>query len=199
MKWNFKWCSQVCSNLFSLSEQNYSLSSVLWSVEISFYTEEYVKFTVQKISLDWIMRLSSLMKMKNNQKYNSILTVICYIMKYVLFIFIWNDITITDFTKLFFEHVECHFNSLRSIVMNRNSCIISDFWQEICKIQMIKQCFFTAYHLQMNDQSEALNQIIQNYLWTYTSEDQKVWAKLLSLTHFVYNNSHNHTTQMSLK
>ena len=67
------------------------------------------------------------MKTKNDQKYNSILTVIYHVTKYVLFILIQNDTTAADFTELFFEHVECHFNFSRSIVMNRDSCITSDF------------------------------------------------------------------------
>ena len=90
--------------------------------------------------------------MKNDQKYNSILTVICCITKYALFIFTQNDITAADFVKLFFEHVECCFDSSRNIVTDRNSCIISDFWQE----------------------SKALNQVIENCLQAYTSEDQTV-------------------------
>ena len=118
-------------------------------------------------------------------------------MKYVLFIFIWNDITIADFIKLFFEHVECYFDFLKNIMTDKNSHIISDFWQEVCEIQMIKQCLFIIYHFQMNSQSKALNWIIKNYLKAYTSENQTVWAKLLSLAQFVYNNSHNHIIQMS--
>ena len=62
---------------------------------------------------------------------------------------------------------------------------------------MIKWHLSIAYHFQTDSQSEALNQIIENYLRAYTSEDQTVWAKLLSLVQFVYNNSCNHTTQMS--
>ena len=73
------------------------------------------------------MKLFLLMKIKNSQKYNSILTVICHIMKYALFILIQNDIIIADFTKLFFEHVECCFNFLKSIVTDKNSHITSDF------------------------------------------------------------------------
>ena len=144
------------------------------------------------------MKLSLLMKMKNDQKYNNILTAICHIMKYILFIFIQNDITAANFTEFFFEHVECHFDSLKSIVINKDSHITSDFWQEICKIQMIKWCLSTAYHSQTDDQSKALNWIIKNYLRAYTSENQTVWAKLFFLAQFVYNNSCNHTTQMSL-
>ena len=43
-----------------------------------------------------------------------------------------------------------------------------------------------------------MNQIIKNYLKTYTSENQTVWTKLLSLAQFIYNNNCNHTIQMSL-
>ena len=150
----------------------------------------------KEISLDWITRL--LLSMKNNQKCNSILTIVCHIIKYALFILIWNDSTAADFVKLFFEHVKCYFNFLRSIIINRDSHITSDFWQEVYKIKMIKQQLSITYHSQTNSQSEALNQIIKNYLRAYTSEDQTVWAKLLSLVQFVYNNNHNHIIQMSL-
>ena len=92
----------------------------------------------KEISLNWIMRLSLSMKMKNDQKYNSILTVVCCITKYALFIFIQNDTTTANFVKLFFKHVECYFDFSRSIMMNKNSCIISDFWWEVCEIEMIK-------------------------------------------------------------
>ena len=141
------------------------------------------------------MRL--LLLMKKSQKYNSILTVVCHITKYALFILIQNDSTAADFMKLFFEHVECCFDSSRSIVMNRNSHIISDFWWEVCEIEMIKQQLSITYYSQTDDQSEALNWIIENYLRAYTSEDQTVWAKLLSLAQFVYNNSCNYIIQMS--
>ena len=80
----------------------------------------------KKINLNWITKLLS--SIKNNQKFNSILIIMCHIMKYALFILIWNDITTADFVKLFFEHVKCHFDFLRSIIINRNSHIISDFW-----------------------------------------------------------------------
>ena len=62
---------------------------------------------------------------------------------------------------------------------------------------MIKRRLSTAYHPQTDGQSEALNRIIEDYLRAYTSDDQSVWAKLLPLAQFAYNNSRNHTTGMS--
>ena len=74
---------------------------------------------------------------------------------------------------------------------------MSDFWQEVCEMKIIKHWLSTAYHPQTDGQSEALNQIVEDYLCAYTSEDQTVWAKLLPLTQFAYNNSRNHITRMT--
>src|SRR5438045_9108284 len=64
-------------------------------------------------------------------------------------------------------------------------------------MKIIKRHLSTAYHPQTDGQSEALNQIIEDYLWAYTSDDQMVWTKLLPLAQFAYNNSCNHTMGMS--
>ena len=149
----------------------------------------------KEISLDWIMGL--LPSFKNGQKYNSILTVVCQVTKYALFIPIKDDATAAEFAEVFFEHVECHFGTPWSIVTDQDSRIMSDFWHEVCKMKIIKWHLSMAYHPQTNGQSKALNQIIKDYLWAYTSDNQMVWAKLLPLAQFAYNNSCNHTTGMS--
>ena len=79
----------------------------------------------KKINLNWITKLSLLIK--NDQKYNSILIIICHVMKYTLFILIWNDFTAADFAEFFFEHIKCHFDFSRNIVTDKNSCITSNF------------------------------------------------------------------------
>ena len=114
-------CHQFYNQLKSLS-----ISKNMWNSSF------------KKISLDWITKLFSSMKTKNSQKYNSILTVICCIIKYVLFILIQNNIIAADFMKLFFKHVEYCFDFSKNIMTDKNSCITSDFWWEVCEIQMIK-------------------------------------------------------------
>ena len=90
----------------------------------------------KKISLNWIIRF--LLLIKNSYKFNNILIIIYYIIKYILFILIWDDFIAADFAELFFEHIKCYFDFLRSIITDRNSHIISDFWWEVCKIEIIK-------------------------------------------------------------
>ena len=80
---------------------------------------------------------------------------------------------------------------------DRDSQITSDFWCEVCEIQIIKRCLLTIYHPQTDGQSEALNQIVKDYLHTYTIEDPTVWACLLPLAQFAYNNSQSFSTDIS--
>ena len=62
---------------------------------------------------------------------------------------------------------------------------------------MIKKHIFTVYHFQINDQNEVLNHIMKDYLHVYNVKNQTVWAHLLSLVQFIYNNSQSFTISMS--
>ena len=72
--------------------------------------------------------------MQNDVEYDSILIVVYYVTKYTLFIFMHEASIAIKFAELFFEHVECHFGMPKGVVIDRNSCIILEFWHEICKI-----------------------------------------------------------------
>ena len=112
-----------------------------WSynqLKFLFILKNMWNLSFKKISLNWITELLLLMKIKNDQKYNSILIIIYYIIKYVLFILIQNNFIDADFMKFFFKHVECCFDFLKNIIINKDSYITSDFWWEVYEIQMIK-------------------------------------------------------------
>src|SRR5436189_1864309 len=65
-------------------------------------------------------------------------------------------------------------------------------------MKIIKCRLSTAYYFHIDGQSEALNWIIVDYLYVYIFKDQIIWAKLLPLTQFIYNNSQNHIIKASL-
>jgi hypothetical protein len=149
----------------------------------------------KEISLDWITGLP--VSRRYGLEFDSILAVVCRVTKYALFLPTREDSTAVDFAELFFEHVECRFGTPRSVVTDRDSRITSEFWREVCEIQIIKRRMSTAYHPQTDGQSEALNRVIEDYLRAYTAEDPTVWVRLLPLAQFAYNNSRNSTTRMS--
>ena len=53
--------------------------------------------------------------------------------------------------------------------------------------QGIKVVIFTAYHLQMDGQTERLNQTLKQYLRHYINYIQNNWALLLPTVQFAYN------------
>jgi hypothetical protein len=81
------------------------------------------------------------------------------------------------------------------IVLDQDLRITSEFWAEICSLEIIKQQLLTAYHLQTDGQSKALNQIVEDYLCVYCADEPTAWVNLLPLAQFTYNNSINAATK----
>ena len=71
------------------------------------------------------------MSKRNRQVYDSILTLVCRIIEYVLFIPTWEVTTIVDFAKLFYRHVIYYYGTLRGVVSDRDSYITSDFRRKV--------------------------------------------------------------------
>ena len=63
----------------------------------------------KEISLDWITGLP--MSVRNRVAYDYILTIVCRVTKYTLFILTREDTTTVDLVELFFKNVECRFGS----------------------------------------------------------------------------------------
>ena len=80
---------------------------------------------------------------------------------------------------------------------DRGSLFISEFWKELCRILGIELRLLTAYHPQMDGQTERTNQSLEGYLRLYTLYDQDDWDDLLPLVEFVYNNTSHLTTGAS--
>jgi len=53
----------------------------------------------------------------------------------------------------------------------------------------VKRKLSTAFHLQMNDQTERQNQMLEHYLQVYFNYKMNNWSELLSMIMFAYNNS----------
>ena len=62
----------------------------------------------------------------------------------------------------------------------------------------VKLNMSTAFHSQTDGQSEILNQILEQYLWTFCNYHQDDWLELLPFAEFSYNNSTNVSTKMTL-
>ncbi len=74
-------------------------------------------------------------------------------------------------------------------MFDRDSQFISIVWKSLCLRLDIKMKLFTNYHLQIDDQTERVNQNVKRYLWSYCLYMQDDWFIWLFMTEFVDNNA----------
>ncbi len=86
---------------------------------------------------------------------------------------------------------------LRSIVFDRDSQFISIVWKSLCLRLNIKIKLFTDYHLQIDDQTERVNQNVKWYLRSYCSYMQNDWFTWLFMIEFVNNNAISSSIEQS--
>ena len=81
-----------------------------------------------------------------------------------------------------------------SIVSDRGTQFVSDFWEALCSRLQIKARLSTAYHPETDGQTENANAVMEQYLRMYCSYLQDDWEKWLPLAEFTANNTTNEST-----
>ncbi len=140
----------------------------------------------QNISLNFIIDLSE------SDENNAILTVIDQLFKKRHYISCWSDdeeIFAKQTVKLLLIWIFRTHELSRSIVFNHDSQFILIVWKFLCLKLNIKMKLFTNYHLQINDQTERMNQNVKWYLRSYCSYMQDDWFIWLFMIEFVDNNA----------
>ncbi len=135
--------------------------------------------------MNFIINLSDL------YDYNAILTVICKLLKerhYISCITNEKDITVEKTAEMLIQWVYWTHELLSFIISDRDSQFISILWKFLCKWLSIFLQLFIVYHSQTDDQSEWVNQNVEQYLRFFCSYMQNDWFKWLLIIKFVNNN-----------
>ena len=78
-----------------------------------------------------------------------------------------------------------------SIISDCYPLFTSQFWQNVLELMGTKLRMSSAYHPQTNDQSEVLNQCLEQYLCAFTTHKPSSWATFLGWAKYHYNTSHH--------
>ena len=110
----------------------------------------------QEIMMDFIVKL--LPSRHKGNVYDSILVMVNWYIKMVWYLSTNTIIKSHKLSDLLMEEVFLYGSSTpMSIISDRDSVFISDYWSELCYYLKIKQWLSTAFHLQINDQTEWQN------------------------------------------
>ncbi len=137
------------------------------------------------ISMDFIKQLP------DSKGFSTILVIIDCLTKQVIFIPSHNMVDAPQVAQLFLIHVFSKHRVPVHITSDQGSEFVSHFFCSLGKLLWMRLHFTSGYHLEGDGQMEHANQVLEQYLWTYTNYQQDDWATLLPMAEFAYNNAMN--------
>jgi hypothetical protein len=99
--------------------------------------------------------------------------------------------------ELYIARIVCLHVVPKKIVSDRGTQFTSRFWEKLHEVMDTKLNFSLAYHPQTDNQTERVNQILEDMLRACALKDKKSWDKSLLYAKFSYNNKYQESLKMS--
>jgi hypothetical protein len=116
-----------------------------------------------------------------------ILMVIDKLTKYEHFIPLKHPFTATQVAQLFLDNVYKLHGLPQCIISDRDKIFTSALWKELFRLTDTQLMMSSAYHPQMDGQTERLNQCLESYLRCTVHACPNKWFRWLPLAEFCYN------------
>lgn len=124
----------------------------------------------REIAMDFITGLPK------SQGFEVIWVVVDRFSRYAHFVALQHPISAKSLALTFFDNIYRLHGLPESIVSDRDSIFLSEFWKNLFKICGTRLCMSTAYHPQSDGCTERVNQCLEQYLRGMTSQVPKNWA-----------------------
>src|SRR6266700_176015 len=143
------------------------------------------------ISVDFIVELPE------SGGYDAVMVVVDSVGKRSHFIKTVTTVTAAGAANLYLCNVWKLHSLPRKVVSDRGPQFVAVFMKELHQLLGIESATSTAYHPQMDRQTEQVNQELEQYLRIFVGERQDDWHALLPLAEFSYNNHIHSSTQQT--
>src|SRR3954471_2375260 len=100
-----------------------------------------------------------------------------------------------DIARLFFEKIVSRFGVPEILISDRDPRFTSKFWKSLWEYCQTKLALSTAYHPQMDRQTERVNRTLQQVIWTSINYHRNNWDEYLSAVEFAINNTYQESTK----
>ena len=105
--------------------------------------------------------------------------------------------TAPDLAQLFLDNIVQLHGFPRSIVSDRDTRFLSNFWRELFALTETTLRFLTANHPQTDGQTERTNRKLEQYLRLYVRYNPARWSQYLTTAEIAYNSLTHSSTGMS--
>ena len=143
------------------------------------------------ITMDYIVKLPL------SHGYDSIWVVCDRLTRYAHFIPCNESLDAPGLAWLFLDRIFRYHGLPDSIISDRGSTFVSEFWRELTSLLQVELRHSTAYHPQTDGLTERTNQTLEGYLRAYVSYQQDDWVDYLPLAEFAFNNHVNSSTKQT--
>jgi hypothetical protein len=122
--------------------------------------------------------------------YDSIWVIVDRLTKVAHFIPVKITYSSAKHAKLYMSRIMCLLGVPKKIVSDRGSHFTSKLWEKLYESMDTRLNFSSAYHPQIDRQTERTNQILEDMLRVCAPKYGKSWDKSLPYAKFSYNNSY---------
>ena len=136
----------------------------------------------KNISADFIMGLPSA------QGFDALLVVVDRAKKQMHMIPTTSEMSALGLAKLYRDNIWRYHGLLNSMISDRGPQFAAELMRELNKLLGIQTKLSTAYHPQMDGQTEQMNQEIKQYLRLFILHQQHNWPEWVTIAEFSYNN-----------
>jgi Integrase zinc binding domain/Chromo (CHRromatin Organisation MOdifier) domain/Integrase core domain len=145
----------------------------------------------QSVTMDYIVELAP------SHGYNAIYVCVDRLTKMAHFVAMNSNVTAEETADLYLRNVFKNHSLPQDIVSDRGTQFVSKFTKRLLELLGVKGNRSTTYHPESDEQTEMVNQTLEQFLRVYCDYHQDDWYQLFPLAEFVYNNAKSSSTGMS--
>jgi transposase InsO family protein len=146
----------------------------------------------EDINMDFIVGLP-----KTAKGFDSIWVIVDRLTKSAHFILVQTIYPTIQYAKIYFDRIVSLHGIPKTIVSDRGTQFVNNFWRHLHESLGTKLLHSTAYHPQTDGQTERVNQILEDMLRSCVLNYSDSWDDCLPLVEFSYNNSYQESIKMA--
>ncbi|GJV46042.1 putative reverse transcriptase domain-containing protein, partial [Tanacetum coccineum] len=146
----------------------------------------------ERITMDFVSGLP-----RTPSGYDTIWVIVDRLTKSTYFLPMKKTDSLEKLTRLYLKEIVCRHGVPVSIISDRDSHFMSNFWRSLQEALGTNLDMSTSYHPQMDGQSERTIQTLEDILRACVIEFGSSWDRHLPLVEFSYNNSYHASIKAS--